>query len=468
VNRKICLALFALTIIARLVVSNLTNYAVDDAFITFRYAENIAAGNGMVYNLGEKVLGTTTPLFTLLIALFNYIGIGGMTAAMMINLMAAGLTAVILYRWSTKLGLDKLALLPAIIYIVFPRSVICDICGMETGFFTLLVTAGLYLLYTKRHLASMIIGSLATVTRPEGVALLALAVVVALVRDPKSLLGGLAPILIIVGGWLTFALLYFGSMIPNSLTAKMALYAGNEHAGIWPQVVSTLGLGSMFGWAVWSLFVLGLLFVLRREGMLLLIALWCGAYFGALALSGTHVFFWYTAPVYPVVLMLVTITAHHFWKATLLEQATAQWFPAVAMILVVLSSAAYLTKQLDPLKREVQLYQRVHIGAANYLSQHAGPTDRVLAEDIGYFGYTYRGMIIDRDGLVTPQAAGYNRRGEYARFADSVKADWLFLDPDYPTAAPIITAPDFAERYQPVFPADSTSRSHVLYRRVGN
>jgi hypothetical protein len=43
---------------------------------------------------------------------------------------ADGLTAVILYRWSQHLDLGKLAILPAVIYIVFPRSVICDIAGM--------------------------------------------------------------------------------------------------------------------------------------------------------------------------------------------------------------------------------------------------------------------------------------------------------------------------------------------------
>ncbi len=40
----------------------------DDAFITFRYSRNIIEGQGFVYNPGSRVLGTTTPLFTLLMA----------------------------------------------------------------------------------------------------------------------------------------------------------------------------------------------------------------------------------------------------------------------------------------------------------------------------------------------------------------------------------------------------------------
>ncbi|MEK7327184.1 MAG: hypothetical protein AAB217_18220, partial [Chloroflexota bacterium] len=41
---------------------------VDDAYITFRYARNQVNGLGFVYNHGDRVMGTTTPLYTLLMA----------------------------------------------------------------------------------------------------------------------------------------------------------------------------------------------------------------------------------------------------------------------------------------------------------------------------------------------------------------------------------------------------------------
>src|ERR1700682_2995626 len=40
----------------------------DDAYITFRYAANVARGFGLVFNPGERVLGTTSPLFTFILA----------------------------------------------------------------------------------------------------------------------------------------------------------------------------------------------------------------------------------------------------------------------------------------------------------------------------------------------------------------------------------------------------------------
>ena len=41
--------------------------AVDDAFITYRYAHNLATGNGFTYNVGQPVLSTTAPLYALLL-----------------------------------------------------------------------------------------------------------------------------------------------------------------------------------------------------------------------------------------------------------------------------------------------------------------------------------------------------------------------------------------------------------------
>jgi hypothetical protein len=461
--------LFFAAITARLVVHFATHYAVDDAFITFRYAENLAHGNGFVYNLGERVLGTTTPLFTLLIALFQLIGIGSITAALFINLTAAGLTTVILYRWSHHFDLGRFAILPAVIYIFFPRSVICDIAGMETALFTLLVTSGLYLLHLRKHFAAITVASLAVVARPEGWALLALIFAVTFFRDRRQLLLKAIPVLLIAGNWLLFAYLYFGSIVPNSLTAKMALYSGYERFSSWQNLAITLGTNSPFGWIIWPLFLLGLIFAFRKDRLLGIIAVWCGAYLAALVFSGTHVFFWYPAPVYPTSFVFVTIAVVYLLRQVPVEKAAyARWLPVVVSILVVVASSIHLIGRFESLRLEMATYRDIHIAAADYLTQHTRPNDRVLAEDIGYLGYYFRGRIIDRDGLVTPQAASYNRTGEYRRFADSTNAEWLFIDPDYPTSLPIVNAPDFAQRYEMIpLPEAGDNPCHQLYRRTG-
>ncbi|TMQ06093.1 MAG: hypothetical protein E6J91_38830 [Deltaproteobacteria bacterium] len=53
----------------------------DDAFITFRYADNLVGGHGPVFNAGERVEGFTNLLWTLWIALGLRVGVSAETWA---------------------------------------------------------------------------------------------------------------------------------------------------------------------------------------------------------------------------------------------------------------------------------------------------------------------------------------------------------------------------------------------------
>src|SRR4051794_10095595 len=46
----------------------------DDAYVTYRYARNLAEGNGFVFNTSERVQSTTTPLLTIMLALGALVG----------------------------------------------------------------------------------------------------------------------------------------------------------------------------------------------------------------------------------------------------------------------------------------------------------------------------------------------------------------------------------------------------------
>src|SRR5205809_7032221 len=51
----------------------------DDPYITYRYASNVASGNGFVFNVGERVQSTTTPLFALILAAGALVGLDSST-----------------------------------------------------------------------------------------------------------------------------------------------------------------------------------------------------------------------------------------------------------------------------------------------------------------------------------------------------------------------------------------------------
>ena len=48
-------------------------YAYDDALITYRFARNLATGVGLVYNPGEWHLGTTAPLYALILGVLGWL-----------------------------------------------------------------------------------------------------------------------------------------------------------------------------------------------------------------------------------------------------------------------------------------------------------------------------------------------------------------------------------------------------------
>ncbi len=104
---RVALALILiLLVLARIAETAATGFTADDAFITYRYADNLARGNGFVYNIGERVQGTSSPLFTLMLAGVALLG-GHDTlpaVAKIIAALADGVTLILLWsllsRWS--------------------------------------------------------------------------------------------------------------------------------------------------------------------------------------------------------------------------------------------------------------------------------------------------------------------------------------------------------------------------------
>ena len=70
--------------------SSATHFTSEDFLITLRYAENLAGGHGFVYNPGERVLGTTTPLYALFLALAAALGLPADGVGKAVNILADG------------------------------------------------------------------------------------------------------------------------------------------------------------------------------------------------------------------------------------------------------------------------------------------------------------------------------------------------------------------------------------------
>lgn len=446
-QQRDAILLFVLAALARLAFHNLTGFVADDAFITFRYAQNLAAGQGFVYNIGEHVLGTTTPLFTFILAMGGTLGLGIPKFALAITLAASGLTAVIIYRLALQLRLTHWAILPAIMYILWPRSIVADSCGMESALFSLLITAAVYY-YTRRQPANALaLATLATLTRPEGILLVGFLVIHQFISRRDQFVRSLMIPLFLLGPWLVFTTFYFGSALPQSISGKQALYSLFGATSRWDTLVYLMAWHNPVGWLMTVAAAAGAWWLAKKQNWGGMAGLWVMGLVGFYVAGGAKMFFWYPASLYPLLFIFIAGAwplLLENWPRIEADARKFKWWAisAVALLLVAgnYSSARYFTAYQQDLNT-------CHRAIGVYLHAQVQPNETVAAEDIGYMGYYSRRRILDRDGLISPEAEPYNRAGNYAGLIDDFKPDWVVASLDSPISG-FVNDSTFLDRYQ--------------------
>jgi hypothetical protein len=237
----------------------LGDWQIDDAYITYRYAWNLAHGNGLVYNPGQApVEGYTTFLWTLLAAAALAVGLppAGVTLAANIALAlgSVGLT----YHLSARLSARPYPWpLLAALSLSVDVTLLCYGArgsGMEMAAFAFFVLLAVTLLWSSRDqsrdwaFAGLCL-ALASLTRPEGllVAPVLLAIKAWQRRRPvgASAVGAsqagrlpwvpraaLVAFLSIVGPYQAWRIAFYGYPFPNTFYAKTGATAALVERGL--------------------------------------------------------------------------------------------------------------------------------------------------------------------------------------------------------------------------------------------
>ncbi len=424
-TKRNLILIFLLTVLARIVFYQLTGFTTDDAFITFRYAENIAQGYGFVYNIGEHVLGTSTPLFTLILASFAALGMTAVKASLFISAVFSGLTAMVLYRFAQLLRFRWASWLPVMAYILFPRSLTADISGMETAFFTLLVTSAFYYQHKRLEIYAIGMATLATLTRPEGLWLLGLLLVYNWYKRPDRWFSYVLVPAILLVPWVIFAEWYFGSVVPNSVTAKLALYSQFGRPTPWQALRFMMAWHSVFGWILFVSAVIGGWWLNRKQNFCWPVVIWFVGTVLFYMFSRTMLFFWYIVPIYPMYLLFATAAAPFLIEryGPLVTRLNIIKPALYGLVILVLLAADYVP--VTHYRKQEQILLDVHRQIGIYLNAEASENQLVAAEDIGYIGYYSRRRILDRDGLISPEVIPYNRAGKYLQVITDFQPSWV-------------------------------------------
>ena len=204
----------------------------DDAFITYRYGQNLATGNGLTFNPGERFMGSTSPGHMLLSAAVYALAGLHATPSVMSALGCLGWAlqaAAVLLLLRPALGQLGAALIAAAIACGAARSFLW--VPLETNLLAALVLFALWAARERRWFLAAALAALACVVRPDA-ALLAAVLGAACVRDLR--LRALAPAGVfaaILLPWVTFATLYYGSPLPHSALEKFQRTALPKYFG---------------------------------------------------------------------------------------------------------------------------------------------------------------------------------------------------------------------------------------------
>ena len=425
--------LFLLAVLLRLIPGLRT---IDDSFITFRYARNLLAGQGFVFNPGQPVMGTTTALYTLLMAGLGAI-FGGPNAnfpliAAILNALADGATCVLLYRLGQRAGARFAGLATALIWAVAPFSVTFAIGGLETSLYVLLLTATAYAYLQMRFTWTAFLAGLAFLTRPDALILLlplGLDWLVRLLRRrlPWPSWQTFAAVLLPVGAWLGFATLYFGSPVPHSLTAKLNAYQlGSTEAfvrllqhyttpflfqnwiGTPVAIISGLILCPFY-------FIIGARALLNRQVRLWPWIFYPWFYFLVFALANPLIFRWYLTPPLPAYFFVLLFGLEQFLLGVWRLKPTANpfWRSALIVVLVVLLPLAgslsdwrlhpdHGPDRPAPDMAYIQL-ELLYRQAADDIAPDLAPGSVLAAGDVGVLGYYTNARILDLVGLNSPE-----------------------------------------------------------------
>lgn len=425
-------------------------FPLDDSWIHLEFARNLAAGQGLSFEPGELVTGSTAPLWTLLLgvlALLPGSPLGWAKAAgVAFHLTATALT----FRLGRELDLGRgLAAFAAVLTALTSWLVWSALSGMEIPLFLTLSLGGMILQIRERRdparppLALPVFG-LAALARPEGLLLLLLAVAdrlsvprsgpapepvpafapAALGRPAVKLALGLALAAAALVPMLLFQRTVGGSLFPQTFAAKTSRSLALPESRFL-HLVSGI-LWKPLPWLV-LLAPAGVLRLVERWGRGgapgersapgLLPGLWLlglpVAYGAMAAAQGTNLvgnFGRYFFPLFPLLAVLGVLgleraagTLARLGGDGTRKTPTGRALTAAAALVILLPTAMTYARHRAFYLTNLANVEASDVALGNWLAANAPPNAVVAVQDIGAVGYLAPNRVVDLIGLVSPE-----------------------------------------------------------------
>lgn len=384
----------------------LADYGYDDPFITYRYAQNLLEGRGFVYNAGLRIQSTTTPLYTLLLALLGQIWSDLPRLSNLVSALSLETGALLLYLLSRQLRQPVAGAGAALLYSISP--LLLPTFGAETCFYTMLGLGALYSYAAGCLSLAALLAALMALARADG---LLMAVTLGLhylvtrrrIPWPPILIYGLVAV-----PWYLFAWAYFGSPFPPTLFTKQqqaVMLISDSFGQGFLKLLRTYGKVPLY--RLHALFIiLGVGCVVgARAWKWVPLLLWTGLYFLAYMVLGVSHYFWYYGPLAPAVALLASLglVATLRWLAERWHRFRP-YAPAlllVGLLLLLAPQARSTVQRVQHLDKRQAAYQQI----GKWLRTNTPRDATVGMLEVGIIGYYAQRPIIGFAGLIQPEVA---------------------------------------------------------------
>lgn len=392
----------------------------DDPYITYHYSANLARGAGFVFNPNERILSTTTPLYTLLLALAGWVNVDIPLTSTLIGCVSLAVGGWVFWQLGRYWRTPIVGVLGLLLYPTHPLLTVT--LSNETALCLTLCLLGLMFIVQHRFMLAAFWLALATLARHDSVIMVGLCGLYLLNQHfrNRGLSTGVkrlsfASIVIfaltyvtLLLPWFVFAWVYFGNPLPITLMVKQQQ---GKMAISDPFLRVFLAYSNYYVtyptyWAQ-SVFMLigGVTFIFRRTAWAWVVA-WSALYTAAYTALNVPGYFWYFGPVAPGLVALVVLGCDCFWgwaKRILgaghkLRQNGVFLLMVMVLFLPQLRSA-YQLKDLND--NRLGLYRKT----GEWLRANTPPTASVGTLEVGIIGYYAQRRLIDFAGLLQPDVA---------------------------------------------------------------
>lgn len=427
----------------------------DDAFISFRYARNLATGKGLVFNPGERVEGYTNFFWIVLIALASPFQEPILTSKILG--IACSTLLIFCFAWFCFRIHRVLFVLPVLYLALDPGLIAWSTRGLETSLFILFawlafqaaVTASVSELNISASYAGLI-AALSVLTRPEGVLT---ALFFPMMRFPHLHRKPIASQTVWFSGvfltailpYLIWKWLYFGTVIPNTFYAKTGgglpvIWRGLAYiiqGWSWPEAVLLILVFAGFFRTALSEWMRH---AHRTTALFILVFLVYILAIGGDSLGPDR----FLTPLVPFMTAGAFITLSSFKISH--TAITRRIMTGTVVTLLIIGNAIPLVSNLQhPDVFSLEKEKRHHGTRTGLcLAKNAKPDQSVATSVIGRIPY-YSGLYtLDVFGLIDPYIARQPVRGMGRGTAGHEKSDWDYIlsrQPDYITGRELIAMP---------------------------